>query len=158
MLPLDLTGIRGENLLFPSWPGYAENNSDTYSSPSLAANCMLSSLLSTNLPLQNSSSSCSHKAGFKGRGAPMLQFSPTFTRMFWLDASSCPSFTESCGSPSYRKSTETSTGCQQDQAFMLFFFSWTGGLFVSLTNPDLYHSMFFKKQTAKSQCKAARSL
>lgn len=68
MLPLDLTGIRGENLLFPSWHGYAENNSDTYSSPSLAANCMLSSLLSTNLPLQNSSSSCSHKGGFK---APM---------------------------------------------------------------------------------------
>lgn len=111
---------------------YAENDSDTYSSPSLAANCMLSSLLSTNVPLQDSCNSYSHKGGFKGRRTPTLQFSPTFTRTFWLDASSCLSFTESWGSPSYRKSTETSTSCQQDPGFMPFFsLEWVGCLFPS---------------------------
>lgn len=75
---------------------------------------------------QGSSSSCSHKAYFKGSRAPVFLLSPIFTETSRLAASSSPSIAGRWGSPSYRESTEQAPSknlfpCLSPQTDVCFF-------------------------------------
>lgn len=154
MLLLDLTGSRGENISpfrILTWIHIRQFRHLLISQFSCKPLALISSFCETPtyLFLQESSSPCSHKGGFKGSGTPVLMFSPSFTEMFQLVASSGLSFAESGGLCPTEKALNK---LLVRAGFPAFFLKLMGCLFPP-SNPDLFTLPFSKNSQLNHSAK-----